>query len=502
MPKPRPIHRTQPLTAYFSPQVYLIATLLLALVLRLIGSTQSFWLDETAQAIISQHPFQAGHFNGDFQPPLTYYLVHAWLKVGMLLHTQAEWFLRLPNILISVATVYMLYKLIRALSNTQTGLIGALLLATAPFHIYYAHEFRMYALLTFLSVASCYALITKRWTSLALVTLLGIFTHYFMFVHIVAQGVFTLIFARENIRKFSVATFVGVAPFIFWLPTFFKQIETSRHLLQAWPGWAHVSNTGFIRFPGLVLAKFTVGMISPEPRWLYGLSVAITAVIIVWALVVFFMKIRPAHKPPHKLYLSLSMWIVPLMLAWVGGLFVSASSPWRIQFVLPGLYGTVALAYFISQTAENRIKHITTGLVMLMLAQNLLWTSQYLGNQKFHRENWRGAITYTDSLVRTNDTIVLSEFTAPWAPMQWYSHESNSYQGGSTEQKMTPQSVQSAFPVSHPQTIVLYTYLFELSDPDHLVEAELQKRGYTLTAQKDFRGVGIINTYQLQQGKD
>ncbi len=483
----------------FQSQVYLIGTLLLALVLRLTASTQSFWLDESAQAIMSKNPFATGHFNGDFQPPLTYYLAHFWMKFGSLFNVQSEWFLRLPNIIISVATVYLLYKLIRALSDAKTGILAGLLLATAPFHIYYAHEFRMYALLTFLSVSSWYALYSKKWTTLALITCLGVFTHYFMFVHIAAQGIYSLIFDRPSFKKFTRITLLGISPFIFWIPTFMIQLETSRQLLQAWPGWAQVSNAGFMRFPGLVLAKFTVGMISPEPRWLYGLSVAITGGIVAWVLWIFIAKMRTAKTPSAPAILTLVMWILPLSIAWIGGIFISASSPWRIQFALPGLYGSVAYAHWISRSFKPYIHRIMTVFACILLIQNLIWTSQYLLNETFQREDWRGAVAYTDERALDSQAIVLSEFTGPWAPMAWYSQSFQAYRGGSTEQRMNPESVQTALADVNSDNIILYTYLFELSDPDHLVEAELTRKGYMLTSQKDFRGVGIINTYTLSR---
>src|SRR3989338_9982274 len=84
---------------HIAPSLYLIAILCIALIIRLISLDQSFWLDEAAQAVLSRNPFIPGHFNGDFQPPLFYYLAHFWMQWG-----RAEWFLRLPSVFFAVAT--------------------------------------------------------------------------------------------------------------------------------------------------------------------------------------------------------------------------------------------------------------------------------------------------------------------------------------------------------------------------------------------------------------
>lgn len=476
--------------------LYLIGVLTLAVILRFVALGQSFWLDEAAQLIISKQPFAAGNFNGDFQPPLSYILTHVWISFGEVLGQRSEWFFRLPMVAFGVGTVYLLYLLLSDMFDRRAGLLGSLLLATAPFHIYYSQEHRMYAMLTFISVLSWYLLWHKRWSWLALTTTIGIFTHYFFFLQIAAQFVYVLVSEKKSVQKFSMCLALGVAPFLLWLPTFMKQLETARMLLAAWPGWQNISNTGFIRFPGLVIAKFTVGMISPEPRWLYGASVGAFSLGLLLSAGACVHLWRKHIEKRSGLMLLLCMSAVPLMMAWFGGIFVSASSPWRIQFVLPAVLGIVGVGLWFLRGLGKWGKLAGGFVAAYFILQNLFFSSQYLMVEANQREDWRGAVAYTDAAAEMG-ALVLAEFTAPWAPMEWYSTSFSRYAGASSEQHMTEKSVAAKLDplIKKHSRIILYSYLFEISDPEKLVESYLNKQGYALTTEKDFRGVGIIKTY-------
>ncbi len=494
-----------------SSQVYLIGIVLLALALRLWGSGQSLWLDEAAQHTLSMNPFQSGHFRGDFQPPLFYYLTWVWQHIASRVYTMPypEWFLRIPSILIGVITVIVTYALGRQVSHEhvharQAGLLAGLLIALSPLHVYYSHEIRMYGLLTLLVASSWLALFRQKWKWLAILTSFGIFTHYFMFVHIasqlayvVLQRVFNRSFLplRISIRSAVVALGLGLVPFVVWLPTFMQQISTSQSLIQAWPGWSAVSNTGFLRFPALFIAKMTVGMISPEPRWLYAGSVGIALLV----LGVSF------------LYNRRTSWfaVLPLLMGWIGGMFVPATSPTRMQFVLPMMLVWLATTYYKAQSSSRTYVRIGAHMCLaLVVAQSLAWTSTYLLQEKYQRENWKEAVSFTDKQVRDGG-VVLSEYVAPWASLVWYSRNLQAYHGATSELHITAESVDVALKKigvtgdspQKPRTIVVYTYLFELSDPAKVVEQAIMKHGYELESQKDFRGVGIVNTYTDKRAK-
>ncbi|KXK11102.1 MAG: Oligosaccharyl transferase STT3 subunit [Microgenomates bacterium OLB23] len=217
--------------------------LALALLLRLVSLTQSFWLDEAAQAVLSRTNVFHVNYAADFQPPLYYVFSHVWMQLGNLISIGSlEWFLRLPSVFFGLITIYLTFLLGKKMFSLHVGLFAAFLLAIAPFHIYYSHEFRMYSLLTLLCLLCWNALYDKRWILLSLFVALSTYTHYFAFVNIVSMGLFLWTTRQKRGLGYLVA---GLLPFSLWIPMFIEQLTTAQHLVSLWPKWSMVSNAGF-----------------------------------------------------------------------------------------------------------------------------------------------------------------------------------------------------------------------------------------------------------------
>lgn len=473
--------------------------LILAALMRIPALNQSFWLDEAAQAVLSSKPIFSVHYASDFQPPLFYIFSHFWMQLGAQLGTRAEWFLRLPSVFFSIACIFLLFKFVEKIFSRRTAIIASLFLAVSPFNIYYAQEFRMYSFLTLVILCSWIFLWHKKWLLYALSILIGVFTHYFAFIAILSHVIFVITTRRKDFRHFILVLGAGLSPFVLWVPVLIQQVRTSQQLIHAWPGWSALSNVGFFKFPGLVLAKFTVGMISPQHKLLYAAVVAGFGIIVLIAVAGFVKK--RLYKKPEGILVICAV-IFPLLISWIGGIFISASSPWRIQFILPFFY--VGLAVGLTQFKTTHIKrYLAVGGFAFVMLTHLFFSSTYVFEQKYHREDWRSAISYSDSLIQ-NDDLVLTEYIGPWAPMEWYSAKFGNYRGSSSTPAISEQSVENGIgPLiqsdQRPFTIVLYTYLFELSDPQNVVSAYLSSHGYILSSEKDFRGVGIIKEFQLHQ---
>lgn len=540
-----------------SSSLYLILIVALSLALRLSVINQSFWLDEAAQAVLSHNPFADGSFSADFQPPLFYYLTHVWIELGNIFGLRSEAFLRLLPVGFGIATIVLLYLFAKEQFGRRVGLVSSLILASSPFHIYYSQEFRMYSMLTFVALLSWYFLRKRQWLGFAIATTISIFTHYFAFFNLAAQIVYILVTERKSVHIFFRALALGLAPFVLWLPVLSQQLDTAGRLVSAWPGWKAISNPGWLKFPGLILAKFTVGMISPQPRILYAGAVAIFGVIVLSAVGIvvvggrrvtrpglfFFrpglLKVRSGivsmrlnksqsmecrfvnaaksiyrfaasrlrnlgpglqntglqHTNMLQNYLTMlvCMTIVPLILVWIAGIWVPASSPWRIQFVLPPLYLLIAVAYLRLWKAPIIISGLVLSTVIIM---NITFTLSYILQPDNHRENWRSAIAYTDQLAE-DGALVAAEYIDPWAPMIWYSSQQDAYMGISDSMTITQDSIDRKMGQRLPthDRVVLYTYLFEVSDPERKAESYLVSKGYTLSEEKDFRGVGIVKIY-------
>ncbi len=442
----------------------LAAILLFGFLIRLISLNQSFWLDETAQAVLSRAPIFSVDYAKDFQPPLYYVLSHMWMMLGI----REEWFLRLPSVIFAVLTIYLTYILGQKLFNKNTGLIAAAMLAGSPFHLYFSQEFRMYSLLTLLCLCLWITFLGKKWKTFSLLIALSVFTHYFAFINIIALGTYTLITDKNTAKKTFMYIAIGLAPFLLWIPTLHKQVITAHQLVSLWPQWSEVANTGFYKFLPLTIAKWTVGMISPTNKMLYAVSVGMF--LVATGIPLIFSR--------KNLFL-ISYFVIPLMIAWLGGLWLPAATPARIQFVLPAMYLLVAQGiHILSQKKQLKSVAILAFSIIMML--HVGYSGIYLFDAKNHREDWRGAIAYTDDLIKKDEGTAMTIFEAKWAPMDWYSNVPQKYTG-----KSEPTS----------DNIILYTYLFEIFDPQQTVETSLQK-DYTRIEEKDFRGVGIVKVFK------
>lgn len=574
----------------------------IALTLRLVSLGQSFWLDEAAQATLSRHALTAINWAADFQPPFFYFLTNLWQKIGQ----SSEWFLRLPSVFFGITTIFILYLLLKktgantklsSRGGTPTGslrrrsnsqfdkvkrrlwnvwaqlriggrrdssmpiipIIACLLFATAPFHIYFSQEYRMYSFFTFLVTLSWYFLYRGNLAKYGLVTLLSVFTHYFSVLVIISQALWIIFYRPKNVKSFFAHLALFNSPFLFWLPILREQIETARILISLWPQWSGVAGPSFLKFPPLLLAKFTVGMTSPDPKWLYGATVFIVGSIFIYSLTRLVLSIKYkglgliSHHTKYiilntdkKSALFLFWFFIPTGLAWLSSLWITGSSPHRLLFVLPAFYALIGFGLsseifaqiqknvrvapvggpqklpavlirampFLGETGDRTRailaiirKRLSLILFVILLSINSYFSVSYLLENKWHREDWRSAISYTDKIMgrqspeHVEGRLVLTEQASPWAPMDWYSQRPKQYIGASTNIQITDDSIagqlnkliaSDQLPITK---VILYTYLFELSDPNRLVEGYLVKNGYTISEEKDFRGVGIVKVF-------
>lgn len=144
-------HRTGTLSetrAAHGDLIFIGAVTLVALVLRFyrIGE-KSIWLDEAFSLWIARHPLWEALgwiIRIDQHPPLYYSLLHAWTE----LFGELQGPVRMLSALFSTATVPLFYAAARRLLDRPSAALAACILAISPFHVQFAQETRMYALLT------------------------------------------------------------------------------------------------------------------------------------------------------------------------------------------------------------------------------------------------------------------------------------------------------------------------------------------------------------------
>lgn len=148
---------------------------------------KTVWLDEAFSLWLAHQPLVemwAWLIKIDQHPPLYYSLLHYWI----LIFGDGQGAARALSALCSGLAIPLFYGVSRYLFPPRAALLATLLLALAPFHIRYAQEVRMYALLTLTATLAFYllmvVLIDERarqqrwpWVALALAQTAVMLTH-------------------------------------------------------------------------------------------------------------------------------------------------------------------------------------------------------------------------------------------------------------------------------------------------------------------------------------
>ena len=211
-------------------------------------STHSaLWLDEALTVDRSSLPVRdiATSLKQDGAPPLYYYLLHYWMD----LFGQSDLATRSLSGVIGVATLPVAWLAANRFGGRIAAWVTVVLLASAPYAVYYSTEARMYSLEILLTgcgyLALCRALARPRpgnLVAIGVVTAALLYTQYWSLYLVATVGIWLLGSAWWDWRSekraegshpwpafFAVAA--GCLLFVPWLPTFFYQ---SQHTGTPW----------------------------------------------------------------------------------------------------------------------------------------------------------------------------------------------------------------------------------------------------------------------------
>ncbi len=140
-----------------APLLLLLITAAGAILRMLQIGSKGLWLDEAFSVWLGWQPVPemlAWLLHVDQHPPLYYALLHFWMGLGDDAAT-----VRAFSAFTGTLTIPAIYLLGRRLAGRNVGLLAALLLALAPFHVRFAQETRMYTLLTLNATLAVWALV-------------------------------------------------------------------------------------------------------------------------------------------------------------------------------------------------------------------------------------------------------------------------------------------------------------------------------------------------------
>ncbi|MFA6518993.1 MAG: glycosyltransferase family 39 protein [Candidatus Shapirobacteria bacterium] len=338
----------------------------ISLAIRLVAINQSLWLDEAVTAnVVKNNSYQeiVTKFSvNDFHPPLFYLVTKAWTEV----FGYSEVSLRMPSVIFSLATIYVIYLI--------GGAGPAILVGFNPLLLYYSQEARMYSMATMFLMLWWWAIKNNKTKLTNLFSFLAVMTYYGSVLPILAMNIYWL--TARQFKKIGQNNFGLVGAGLILAPLFLRQWQNSKIMLSQVANWNLV--LGKVELKNLLLMpiKFFSGRISFYPKIVYYLIAG------AWTVIVGLKIIKKKQE----------MAVVGITLAL--GLILSFWAPmlqyFRFLYLIPLLCLVIG---------KSRV--VTAGFLVFSLV--------YVLFPQFHREDWKTLA----SDMKTNKVYMIGSFGDP-----------------------------------------------------------------------------------------
>lgn len=333
----------------------------------------------------------------DFNPPLYYALLWAWIH----LFGDSEAAARSISALFGVLSIAALYFLGRRMFDKKTGLLAALFLSISAFQIYYAQEARAFTLELFLAILSFryfIDLLESRSTTssvgyIASSSLL-LYTHAFGLLIIAIQWLYliSISFFRKSSSNSELRSWVltswTVQQIILatlsspWLYLLAKKIVFLKANIERASAWS-------IAKPSIVEPIKTIGLFAGS-GYVLLLFVAIS-VAVAWKYCGFDPERRVncdwlpniPKSENLKLLLLIEWLLVPIFLTFA--LSLLAPSVYKPKYLIGSSPALYLLAARVIAEVKNRKVSASIALIAVALALPGIWS--HYGS--FHKEPWR-----------------------------------------------------------------------------------------------------------------
>lgn len=453
----------------------IVLVIFIGLILRLVLANQSFWLDEGASLMAARVPFAefSEYLKADFHPPLYYLFLKLWLPLA----GNTEWLIRLPDILIGTASIYLVYLLGKSIFGkaSKLPLLVAVFLALNPFHVYYTQELRMYNFSAFFVLLSWLALLKNKYLFVGIANFLSIFTFYGSGLNFVSQGLFLLFTNKKNLGKFMVSFLPTILGFIFWWPVFSTQLAGGDFMQNSLPGWNLLSGSVTAKSLLLIPIKFIIGRVNLEPQSLYF---AVGGLLLIIFSSLILLSLRDKRSKPLWFF-----FLTPIVLATLISFKTPILGYWRYLFLLPPFLMLLATGIW---QLPLKLRKISIAFVCLVfLASNLyFWFTP-----RFQREDWRGFTQF----VNGKNALVILPFSGVFAPLTFYQTDALYFPAqerlGTTDAGLSGKLLPL---VEKYQTIFVMEYLSDLSDPDRKILNTVRELKKNEKAVYNFNNLGQV----------
>lgn len=453
----------------------ILVILLVGLVLRLISLNQSLWLDEAINVIAARDrslvDLLTNYMIGDFHPPLFHFIL--WILFKFLPVWEVT--TRLPSVIFGVLTILFTFLIGEKITKNKhieikIPSLAALLLSTSALHIYYSQEARMYSLAAFTSTLAIYLLLSLKENPVTINKLLYLFSLVLM---LLSDYQTWLLFPLLLLLS-PIISSLGVLLTLPWWPIMARQIEQGLKTAQAFPAWEAVVGKLTIKSLLLVPVKFLVGRTSIENNLLYA-SVLLIPVMTVGILLYY------AFREKLRITRIVQGWLLlPLAMGVLVAFKIPIFSYFRFLFILPAFFLLIAKGLSRIPVFKQRY------LAIILIATNLISSGAYLFLPRFHRENWKAAISHINEYQK-DETLIIFPNIAQAAGFDYYNK--NTYQVQDNETLDLSQN---------PDNVFFVKYVSEIFDPGEDIIRNLKKNQYNKKEELSFNSIVIWQYEKLE----
>ena len=389
----------------------------------------SIWHDEGYTTMIINLPPSdiIATTANDVHPPLYYLLLHYW----QVLFGSSEAALRGFSVACGLATIIVLYFLLRKLFSEKTARLAVVFTSLAPFLVRYSEEARPYALAALIAVIATYlfvlALERKKywlWGLYGLAIAAGLYTQYYLALLVPAHVVYAWFAMGASKASFLkllrlpglwFGGIICIAFFSPWLPSLIAQVtrvnsgfwippvdwHTIPNALSSFMAYSHTTN---------ILASF-IG---------YDLASSLGSIEIILAVLFVWYAIRLAGKQPSKraaIWLLLSWCLLPMLIIVLLSLKRPVFMDRYFVFVAPAFYAL--LAVYIAETKFSPRKWWANTALTLATFAVLITGIGAVGAAATHQMGTIGGVVTNN--YRPGDVIVSAELYT-FFDFSYYNH--------------------------------------------------------------------------------
>jgi len=405
-------------------KVTIFLIVIFAAILRIYNIEQkNLWFDEVFSWKISQGSIKeiVSETSGDIHPPLFYIALKLWT----VLFTDGVFSMRMLSVLLSLLSIYFIYKLSHLCLKNDVQIIAVLLLfALSPLNIYYSQEVRMLNMNLFLCLGSVYYFLKlskhydlKYGLLYVIFSTLAIYTHYFAFLVLITEAAMITVYYAfqkagiESVRKFFLCFTIVNLFYVPWFPVFFNQIlkgqpwRTEQSILQ-------IFSNVFNYFHEIFLSTYT----SLGSAGLYYLSIFVGLFLVSFMFFSILKIVRTKKYFPDVRNSVAMFFFIPLFIASLISLNQSIVLSRYLSIILPYLF--ITIVYF----SFNFYKRGTALLIVLVfLLISCYGTFIYFSNTSKNND-YRNIISYIENNYHEGDEIVAEPHFMGWVFKYYLNH--------------------------------------------------------------------------------